>query len=343
MNIKAVRIVLPLAALLLAAPAMADLIFSEDFNSYADGLLLPQAAAKWEYNWAGANSGWVSGGVMLQGNGTLGWNEPDVNCFFPNIFSVANTARIEFDMRASNAETTVWIGPGSRDGSGGTSMNYSQSVGGQWGPYANPFNNFTAYHDGAYDYGHQENPVPGMLMADFHHIVIDFTNTAGVITLATTWDGNAFAPLTSTPTYLNLSVTDPRGISSIEFMSADWGGYPAIAAIDNIKVYSGSIPSGWDFLPGDFNKDGEVGPEDFGILKDNFGIDGLPSGNHESWTLGDANDDGEIGPEDFGLLKDNFGLDGGPTGTYPLSNVPEPTTLALLALGGLFAARKNRR
>ncbi|MCY2928679.1 MAG: PEP-CTERM sorting domain-containing protein [Planctomycetota bacterium] len=101
--------------------------------------------------------------------------------------------------------------------------------------------------------------------------------------------------------------------------------------------------AGWpDYLPGDFNLDGEVGPEDFGILKDGFGLDGLPFGNHESWTLGDANDDGEIGPEDFGLLKDNFGLDGGPTGTYPLTNVPEPATLSLLGLAGL-AVRRHRR
>ncbi|MCY2931974.1 MAG: PEP-CTERM sorting domain-containing protein, partial [Planctomycetota bacterium] len=95
-------------------------------------------------------------------------------------------------------------------------------------------------------------------------------------------------------------------------------------------------------IPGDINMDGDVGTEDFGILKAGFGLDGLPHGQHESWTLGDANDDCEIGPEDFGMLKDNFGLDGGPTGTYPLSNIPEPATLSLLALGGLAILRKRR-
>ncbi|MCY2931418.1 MAG: PEP-CTERM sorting domain-containing protein [Planctomycetota bacterium] len=101
-------------------------------------------------------------------------------------------------------------------------------------------------------------------------------------------------------------------------------------------------PSWPGYLEGDFNLDGEVGPEDFGILKDGFGLDSLPFGNHESWTLGDANDDGEIGPEDFGMLKDNFGLDGGPTGTYPLTNVPEPMSLLTLMGAGAATLLKRR-
>ncbi|MCY2930196.1 MAG: PEP-CTERM sorting domain-containing protein, partial [Planctomycetota bacterium] len=129
---------------------------------------------------------------------------------------------------------------------------------------------------------------------------------------------------------------------AIDITFSDAGGWNGgIGAIQFVEVGGGPVWPG--YLDGDFNLDGEVGPEDFGILilKDGFGLDNLPFGNHESWTLGDANDDGEIGPEDFGLLKDNFGLDGGPTGTYPLSNVPEPTTLALLALAGLAIHRKG--
>ncbi|MCY2929597.1 MAG: serine hydrolase [Planctomycetota bacterium] len=95
-------------------------------------------------------------------------------------------------------------------------------------------------------------------------------------------------------------------------------------------------------IPGDFNRDGEVGPEDFGILKDHFGLEGLAHGNQESWTLGDANDDGEIGPEDFGLLKDHFGESGGLVGTYPLASLPEPATLFAIFAAALPMLLKRR-
>ena len=71
----------------------------------------------------------------------------------------------------------------------------------------------------------------------------------------------------------------------------------------------------------------------------NFGADELVHGLRQSWTLGDANDDGEIGPEDFALLRDNFGRDGGPSA--PLTTAPEPASLCLLAAGGLALLRRR--
>ncbi|MCY2928879.1 MAG: dockerin type I domain-containing protein, partial [Planctomycetota bacterium] len=56
-------------------------------------------------------------------------------------------------------------------------------------------------------------------------------------------------------------------------------------------------------VAGDANLDGEVGPEDFALLKDNFGRSGAGVG----WGQADFNGDSEVGPEDFALLKDNFG------------------------------------
>ncbi|MCY2931688.1 MAG: hypothetical protein NTV86_19785, partial [Planctomycetota bacterium] len=93
-------------------------------------------------------------------------------------------------------------------------------------------------------------------------------------------------------------------------------GDPAWRSADELDYYGRPRPfTGQEYigaiapvLDGDANLDGEVGPEDFGILKDNFGRESLPCDSHESWILGDFDGDGEVGPEDFGLLKDNFGL-----------------------------------
>ncbi|MCY2931604.1 MAG: dockerin type I domain-containing protein [Planctomycetota bacterium] len=90
--------------------------------------------------------------------------------------------------------------------------------------------------------------------------------------------------------------------------------------------------------PGDINRDGEVGPEDFGILKDNWAAEGGPSMG-VYWDTGDMDGDGEVGPEDFGIVKDNFGLDG----LVPLMSVPEPGCLAsLLAAATVLPRRRHR-
>ena len=84
---------------------------------------------------------------------------------------------------------------------------------------------------------------------------------------------------------------------------------------------------------GDANLDDVVDLQDFGLLKDNFG---LTVG--ATWAQGDFNADEQIDLQDFGILKDHFGHT---TGDNPLAAVPEPATLALLAMGGLGSPAKT--
>ena len=53
---------------------------------------------------------------------------------------------------------------------------------------------------------------------------------------------------------------------------------------------------------GDANGDGAVDLQDFGALKDNFGVYG-----GATWAMGDFVSDGNVDLQDFGKLKDNFG------------------------------------
>lgn len=86
-------------------------------------------------------------------------------------------------------------------------------------------------------------------------------------------------------------------------------------------------------LTGDANLDGIVDAQDFTILKGRYGFEG-------GWSDGDANRDRLVDAQDFTYLKTNYGQTWG-SGSMA-TPTPEPTTLALLTLGGFLTVRRKK-
>jgi len=98
-------------------------------------------------------------------------------------------------------------------------------------------------------------------------------------------------------------------------------------------TYSPTAATATVALVGDADLDGEVGASDLAALQQ-----GLASASPGRWSAGDFNQDGRCDAADYAALKRNFGASAPPAGGQ---NVPELTTLALLAIG--WAAMPCRR
>ena len=81
----------------------------------------------------------------------------------------------------------------------------------------------------------------------------------------------------------------------------------------------------------DFNLDSVVNATDLMILALGIGLDDEPG-----WAMGDANGDGIINGVDLAILRVNFGFIGAS------SDVPEPATMAILAVGAVALLKRRR-
>jgi hypothetical protein len=88
---------------------------------------------------------------------------------------------------------------------------------------------------------------------------------------------------------------------------------------------------------GDMDLDGQVTAGDYGVLDANLGST-PPAG--AAWVSGDADLDGTVTSGDYGILDANLGAGAGNPLLPAAASVPEPSTLAGLALG-LFALRRR--
>ncbi|MEM7683130.1 MAG: PEP-CTERM sorting domain-containing protein [Planctomycetota bacterium] len=102
-----------------------------------------------------------------------------------------------------------------------------------------------------------------------------------------------------------------------------------ISSTESLAVtYDGTAVFVTAALNADGNLDRSVDLLDFDILANNFGQSG-------TWVDGDWNGDGVVNLLDFDLVANNFG-------SSSPSQVPEPASLGLLALGGVMALRRRR-
>jgi hypothetical protein len=168
-------------------------------------------------------------------------------------------------------------------------------------------------------------------------------------------------------TKFTASVPNVSGIAGAEYAGANW-----YQDSTTTNIASGTSVGGFnngaytastrfmtfeDTLNGDADGNGAVNISDFNILAAHFG-----NSTGQNWGTGDFDGNGAVNISDFNLLAANFGS--GITGIIPTDmqamtafaishndlaafdaavGVPEPTSLGILALGGISLLARRRR
>ncbi len=144
---------------------------------------------------------------------------------------------------------------------------------------------------------------------------------------------------------------DPSATGIVSNTSQALGGLTILALFDNALVGAsdwapgsgqtvsvGAVIGKYTYF-GDVNMDGQVSGDDYSVIDANLNTTPAPG---IAWLSGDANLDGSVTGDDYGVIDANLGLgSGNPLGASALV-VPEPATLALMAVSGARILRRRR-